>query len=29
MTCPGNPGNLSDDAWDVADELVERMRGGQ
>jgi len=26
-TCPGNPGNLHDQAWDVADALVDRMRG--
>lgn len=26
LTCPGNPGNLHDEAWDVADNLVERMR---
>jgi len=25
-TCPGNPGNLHDEAWNYADELVERMR---
>jgi hypothetical protein len=25
-TCPGNPGNLHDQAWDLADEMVERMR---
>jgi hypothetical protein len=29
MTCPGNPGNLHDEAWEVADKLVEQMRGGQ
>ncbi len=28
MTCPGNPGNFHDEAWERADELVERMRGG-
>jgi hypothetical protein len=28
LTCPGNPGNLHDEAWEVADRLVERMRGG-
>ena len=27
QTCPGNPGNLHDEAWDVADSLVDRMRG--
>jgi hypothetical protein len=27
LTCPGNPGNLHDQAWNVADALVERMRG--
>jgi hypothetical protein len=26
MTCPGNPGNFHDMAWDYADQLVERMR---
>jgi hypothetical protein len=26
-TCPGNPGNLHDQAWDVADASVDRMRG--
>ncbi|MHB1556649.1 MAG: hypothetical protein ACYC61_04105 [Isosphaeraceae bacterium] len=26
-TSPGNPGNLHDQAWDLADVLVERMRG--
>jgi hypothetical protein len=26
-TRPGNPGNLHDAAWDLADALVERMRG--
>ena len=25
-TSPGNPGNYHDEAWDYADELVERMR---
>ncbi len=29
LTCPGNPGNLHDEAWDVADALVERMRGDE
>ncbi len=29
LTRPGNPGNLHDEAWDVADELVERMRRGE
>ena len=29
LTCPGNPGNLHDEAWEVADRLVERMRGGE
>lgn len=29
LTCPGNPGNLHDRAWDVADAMVERMRGGE
>lgn len=28
MTCPGNPGNLHDQAWDFADGLVEQMRKG-
>jgi hypothetical protein len=28
-TCPGTPGNLHDKAWDVADAMVERMRGGR
>ncbi len=28
MTCPGNPGNFHDEAWDVADRLVEQMRRG-
>lgn len=27
LTCPGNPGNLHDQAWDEADGLVARMRG--
>lgn len=27
-TSPGIPGNLHDEAWDVADAFVERMRGG-
>jgi hypothetical protein len=26
-TCSGNPGNIHDEAWDVADRLVDRMRG--
>lgn len=26
-TCVGNPGNLHEQAWDVADRLVARMRG--
>jgi hypothetical protein len=26
-TTPGNPGNLHDKAWDVADRLVAKMRG--
>lgn len=26
-TTPGNPGNLHDQAWDLADVLVDRMRG--
>ncbi len=26
LTCPGNPGNLHDEAWVVADRVVERMR---
>jgi len=26
QTCPGSPGNLHDQAWDYADNLVERMR---
>jgi hypothetical protein len=25
-TCPGNPGNLHDEAWDYADALIERLR---
>lgn len=29
LTCPGNPGNLHDEAWEVADKLVERMREGE
>lgn len=29
MTCPDNPGNLHDQAWDAADSLVAKMRGGQ
>jgi hypothetical protein len=28
-TCPGNPGNFHDEAWEVADRLVERMRQGE
>jgi hypothetical protein len=28
MTCPGNPGNLHDQAWEFADRLVEEMRRG-
>lgn len=29
LTCPGNPGNLHDEAWEVADRIVEkRMRKG-
>jgi hypothetical protein len=28
LTCPGNPGNLHDEAWDVADAKVEQMRKG-
>jgi len=27
-TSPGNPGNLHEQAWDFADDLVERMRKG-
>jgi hypothetical protein len=27
MTCPGNPGNFHDEAWEFADKLVEQMRG--
>jgi len=27
LTCPGNPGNLHDEAWDEADARVDRMRG--
>lgn len=26
LTCAGNPGNLHDRTWDVADAMVERMR---
>jgi hypothetical protein len=26
MTCPGNPGNLHDRAWEFADRLVAQMR---
>jgi hypothetical protein len=26
-TCAGNPGNIHDEAWDVADRLVDQMRG--
>ena len=29
MTCPGNPGNIHDEAWDVSDKLVERMRSNE
>ncbi len=29
MTCPGNPGNFHDMAWDYADNLVMRMRKGR
>jgi hypothetical protein len=29
LTCPGNPGNWHDEAWDFADRLVERMREGE
>jgi hypothetical protein len=29
LTRPDNPGNLHDEAWDHADELVERMRKGR
>jgi hypothetical protein len=29
QTRPGSPGNLHDQAWDRADELVERMRKGK
>lgn len=28
-TRPDNPGNLHDQAWDYADDLVERMREGK
>src|SRR5207245_1591695 len=28
LTCADNPGNLHDEAWDYADDLVERMRKG-
>ncbi len=28
LTCVGNPGNLHDEAWEHADDLVERMRKG-
>jgi hypothetical protein len=29
LTAFDNPGNLHDEAWDVADSLVERMRQGR
>ena len=29
LTCSGNPGNLHDEAWVFADQLVERMRKGE
>ena len=29
LTCSGNPGNLHDEAWEFADNLVERMRRGE
>jgi hypothetical protein len=29
LTCSGNPGNFHDEAWEVADRAVERMRGGE
>jgi hypothetical protein len=28
LTRPGKPGNLHDQAWEHADALVEKMRGG-
>jgi hypothetical protein len=28
LTCVDNPGNLHDEAWDYADDLVERMQKG-
>ena len=27
LTCPGNPGNYHDEAWELADVMVKRMRG--
>jgi hypothetical protein len=29
MTCPGNVGNIHDEAWEFADGLVDEMRGGR
>ena len=29
LTCPGNPGNIHDEAWEVSDELVKKMREEQ